>query len=529
MRVLITDQLAEEGVELLRGAADVDIRPDLSRPQLLEIIGDYDGLIVRSATKVDEELVEHATNLKVVGRAGVGVDNVDVEAATRRGIVVVNAPGANNLSNAEHAMALILSLVRHIPPAHESMRAGKWEKSKFVGSELQGKTLGLVGLGRTGILVAQRASPFGMRIIAADPYVTKARAGQLGIELVTHDELYQRSDFISVHVHRTPETEGMIGDREFSLMKPAARIINTARGGIINEKALIRALKEGNIAGAALDVFDEEAPPTKELLELDNIVVTPHIGGSTEEAQRKAGESIAEQVLIALRGELAPYAVNVQAGAEFVEALRPFITLTEKLGRILTGLAGGGIAAVRFEFQGTLAEHDTRILTLAGLKGLLGAIVQEPITYVNAPIVAKDRGIEVRESKTITSPDYVNLVLMTAETDDGPIGVGGTLMGKRDQERIVRVYEFDIDLEPARYMCFIRYIERPGIIGKVGTVLGEAEINIAGFDSDRETIGGPAVIALTVDSPMPADVLNKIIEAIDAQDAKFIDLGSVGG
>lgn len=529
MKVLITDQFAEEGVELLKGTAEVDILPDLSRSQLLETIGPYDGLIVRSATKVDEELLEHATNLKVVGRAGVGVDNVDVEAATRRGIVVVNAPGANNLSNAEHGMALMLSLVRHIPAAHESLRAGKWEKSRFTGTELQGKTLGLVGLGRTGILVAQRASPFGMRIIAADPYVTKARAAQLGIELVSHDALYQRADFISVHVHRTPETEGMIGEREFSLMKPTVRIINTARGGIIRQEALIRALKEGAIGGAALDVFDEEAPPSKELLELDNIVVTPHIGGSTEEAQRKAGESIAEQVLIALRGELAPYAVNVQAGAEFVEALRPFISLTEKLGRILTGLSaasGGGIGGLSFEFQGTLAEHDTRILTLAGLKGLLGTIVQEPVTYVNAPIIAKDRGIEVRESKTVTSPDYVNLVLMTAETDEGPIRVGGTLMGKRDQERIVRVYEFDIDLEPAQYMCFIRYIERPGIIGKVGTVLGEAGINIAGFDSDRESIGGPAVIALTVDSPMPAEVLNGITEAIEAQDVKFIDLGS---
>lgn len=469
--------------------------------------------------------MERAPNLRVVGRAGVGVDNVDVEAATRRGIVVVNAPGANNLSNAEHALALLLALVRHIPLANESLRAGKWEKSIFVGSELQGKTLGLIGMGRTGILVAQRASAFGMRLIAADPYVTKARAAQLGIDLVSHDELYRRADFISVHVHRTPETEGLIGHREFALMKPTARIVNTARGGIIDEEALVSALKEGRIAGAALDVFEKEAPPRRDLLELKNVVVTPHIGGSTEEAQRKAGESIAEQVLIALRGELAPYAVNVQAGTEFVEALRSYIPLTDRLGRLLTGLTGAGISSLEFQFFGTIADHDTRILTLAGLRGMFSSVVSQPVTYVNAPMIAKERGIDVSETKSATSPDWVNLVQVRAQTEGSEVVVAGTLIGKHDQEKIVRVYDHEIDMEPTQYMLFLRYIDRPGILGKVGTILGEAAVNIAGTHLGRENKGGESLWGLTLDSPIPTAVLGRIVEAIEAIDAKFIDLG----
>lgn len=527
MKTLVAEPLADEGIKRLRQQVEVDVKTGLDRKTLLETIGEYDAIIVRSATKLDREVLERAERLKVIGRAGIGVDNVDIETATRQGITVVNAPQSNVLAAAEHTVGLMLALARNIPAADRSLRSGEWERERFIGVELHGKVLGVLGLGRVGPLVAQRASAFGMRLIAYDRYVSKSRAAQLGIEMVpTLEDLLRQADFVSVHLPKTAETAGMIGTREFSMMKPGVRVINTSRGGIVDEDALLRALKEGRVAGAALDVFEEEPPGDHPLFDLDGVVVTPHIGASTEEAQMKAGIAIAEQVLLALRGEFAPYAVNVQAGTEFVEALRPFMPLTEKLGRILTGLGGSGLSTVHFEFHGSIAEQDCRILTLAGLKGLFSGVVHEPVTYVNAPLLASDRGIELKETKSAMSRDFVNLVLIRAESDAGSVAVGGTLVGKRDRERIVRVYEYEIDMEPQRFMCFLRYSDRPGIIGKVGSVLGDAGVNIAGMDVSRETIGGEALMGLTIDSEIPQPVLDQISAAIEARDVKFIDLGA---
>jgi D-3-phosphoglycerate dehydrogenase len=525
VKVLAPESLSEEGLDKLRAETEVVSRK-FNRQELLEVIGDYDALIVRSATQVDKELLERAPNLKVIGRAGVGLDNIDVAAATRLGILVVNAPTSNVLSAAEHTMALLLAMARHIPAADASLRGGGWERNRFTGVELEGKTLGILGLGRIGTLVAQRAAGFGMRLLGYDPYVSRQRASSLGITMATSvEEVCAEADFITVHLPKTAETKAILGDAEFSLMKPSARVINVARGGIVDEEALVRALKDERIAGAAVDVYEKEPPGRHPLFDFEQVVVTPHLGASTEEAQTRAGTAIAEQVLLALRGEFAPYAVNIAAGGEFAEALRPFIPLTERLGRLLNGLVGAGLSGVRFEFYGSIADNDLRVLTLAGLKGLFTGVVHEPVTYVNAPLVAEERGIRVEETKSAQSIDYVNVVIMRGETDEGSVAVGGTLFGKHNEEHIVRVFDYTIDMEPQRYLCFLRYADRPGVIGKVGTVLGVAEINIASIKVSRETIGGEALMGLTVDSPIPPEVLRQIGEAAGAGDARFIDLG----
>lgn len=526
MKVLVAEPLADEGIERLRIEAEVDVRTGLDRDSFLAVVGEYDAIVVRSATKLDRQALERADRLKVIGRAGVGLDNIDLDAATRQGIVVVNAPQSNVLSAAEHTMALILALARNIPAADASLRAGRWERERFTGVELQGKTLGVLGLGRIGTLVAQRASAFGMRLVAYDPYVARQRAAQLGIQIAaTVDEVCREADVITVHLPKTPETVGILSDDQFAAMKPDTRVVNVARGGIVDEAALVRALEAGRIAGAALDVFEREPPGDHPIMRRPNVVVTPHLGASTVEAQAKAGVTIAEQVLLALRGELAPYAVNV-AAAELAEALRPWVPLSERLGRLLVGVAGSGVSSVHLEVHGAIAEHDTRALTLAALKGMFAGVVHEPVSYVNAPLIAAERGIEVRETKSAATRDYVNLVMVRAETEEGPAAVGATLVGKRDQQKIVRVYDYEIDMQPERFMCFMRYADRPGIIGRVGTILGSHSINIASMQVSRETIGGEALIGLTVDSEIPSEVLKEIVGAIEARDAKFIDLGS---
>ncbi len=526
LKVLVAEPLAEEGLEILREQVSLDVHAKLTREELLRIIGDYDAVIVRSATKLDREAIERAIQLKVIGRAGIGLDNIDVAAATRQGVVVVNAPQSNVLSAAEHTVALMLALARNVPAANASLRGGRWERERFTGVELHGKTLGIIGLGRIGTLVAQRAGVFGMRLLTYDPYVSKERAGQLGIRLATNlEELCRESDFITVHVPKTAETAGLLRERELSWMRPGVRIVNTSRGGVIDEEALHRAIQDGRVAGAALDVFSKEPPGSHPLFDLEPVVVTPHLGASTQEAQTKAGTAIAEQVLLALRGELAPYAVNVAAGTELSEVLRPFVALTERLGRLLTGLAGGGISTVAFEFSGAIAEHDCRVLTLAGLKGVFRAVVHQPVTYVNAPLLAEERGIRVTETKSARAEDYVNLVTIRGDADGGSVAVGGTLFGKRNEEHLVSISDYAIDMEPERLMCFLRYVDRPGVVGKVGTVLGEADINIASMKVSRETIGGEALMGLAVDSEIPSGVLRRIVETIDASDAKFIDLG----
>jgi D-3-phosphoglycerate dehydrogenase / 2-oxoglutarate reductase len=523
MKVLVTEPLSERGLELLRQDFDVDVREDLGG-SLAEAIGPYDAIVVRSQTKVGAAVIEAGTNLKVIARAGIGLDNVDVEAATRRGVMVVNAPQSNILSAAEHTMALLLALARKVPTADASLRSGHWDRERLQGVEVHGKTLGIIGLGRVGTMVAQRALSFGMRLIAFDPYVSRDRARTLGIELMPDlGALLVQADFITIHLPRTPETEGLIGRRELGLMKEGARIVNTARGGIVDEGALVEALGTGRLGGVALDVFAEEPVTEHPLFSFPDAIVTPHLGAATREAQDKAGLAIAEMVRLALRGEFVPYAVNV-AAAEVSEQVRPFVPLAERLGRVLTGLADAPMRSIAIEYLGKVAEWDTRVLTLAALKGALTGVVHEPVSYVNAPGIAKERGLEVSERRSVESQDYVNLVLLRAETEEGEVGVGGTLVGKRNAERLVRVYDFDVDMSPAEHMAFFLYEDRPGVIGAVGTILGEDGINIASMEVGRKEAGGLALMGLTVDSPIPPQVLDRIVEAVGMKSARSIVL-----
>jgi D-3-phosphoglycerate dehydrogenase len=526
LKVLVTEPLSDTGLDLLRQEFAVDVRPELVADGLAEAIAPYHALICRSQTKVTGEVLERAQNLRVVGRAGIGLDNVDLDTATRRGITVVNAPQSNILSAAEHTIALILAQARNIPQADASIKGGRWERERFLGVELHGKTLGVVGLGRVGTMVAQRAQAFGMRLVAYDPYVSKERAKLLGVELMPNLEaVLVQADFVTIHLPRTAETEALIGEREIALMKHGARIVNTSRGGIVDERALVNALRDGKLAGAALDVFAEEpVPKAHPLLVFDNVVATPHLGASTAEAQDKVGTTIAEMVRLALRGEFVPYAVNVPAAGEVAEQVRAFLSLAEKLGAILTGLAEAPVRALEAEYLGQLADHDTRVLTLAALKGALTRVVHEPVSFVNAAMIARERGVGVSERKSTASRDYVNLMSLRVETDAGEVAVGGTLVGARGGERLVQVYDFDVDMAPARYMAFFLYEDRPGVIGTVGTILGEAGINIASMEVGRKEAGGTALIGLTVDSPIPSEVLGQIERAIGAHRARSLVL-----
>jgi len=519
VRVLVTEPLSEPGLELLRRDFQVDVRPDLAGGELAREIRPYDALVVRSQTRVGADVIEAGENLKVIARAGIGLDNVDVEAATRRGVMVVNAPQSNIVSAAEHTLALLLAQARNIPQADADLKAGRWERSRWEGVEVQGKTLGVVGVGRVGALVAQRAAGFGMRVIAFDPYVPKDRAKEMGVELMpTLEALLVQSDFVTVHLPRTPDTEGLIGERELALVKEGARIVNTARGGIVDEQALAKAIEDGRVAGAALDVFAREPTTDSPLFAFENVVVTPHLGASTTEAQDKAGASVAEMVRLALRGEFVPYAVNVSAGAEVSELVRPFLPLAEKLGAIVTGLARGAVRSVECQYLGRVAEADTRVLTLGIVKGVLSGVVHEPVSFVNAPIIAGERGVAISEMRSAVSSDYVSLIAVRAQTEDGEVSVGGTLHGKRDAERVMHVNDYDIEMAPARYMLFFAYEDRPGVIGKVGTILGEAGINIATMDVGRRSSGGTALMGLTLDSPVTPAEIERITDAIGPYD-----------
>ena len=525
MKVLVTERLSTAGTERLREHLEVDEKLGLTPEQLAETIGDYDALIVRSATKVHSGILDRAANLKVVGRAGIGLDNVDVEAATKHGVLVVNAPQSNVLSAAEHTMALLLAQARNIPAAHAALIAGRWEREQHQGVELHGKTLGIVGLGRVGTLVAQRASAFGMRLVAFDPYVAPNRAQQMGVTLVeTVAEVCERADFITIHLPKTAETVGIIGARELANVRPGVRVVNTARGGLIDESALVDALRSGRVAGAAVDVFDDEPVTDHPLFALENVVVTPHLGASTVEAQDKAGLAIAEQVLLALRGEFVPYAVNVDVGTDIPEPVRPYLQLAERLGRVAVALAGPGISALRFEYHGGIAEHDTRALTLSGLKGAFSAVVHEPVTFVNAPLLAKERGISTEESKSPESLDYVNLIEVRVEAQDETVSIAGVLVGKRDTERLVRVYGYDLDMAFAPVMAFFRYDDRPGIVGIVGSLLGDAGVNIGNMQVARQSEGGEALMGLAVDSPIPQEVLDRIKAKAALSDTRLIVL-----
>ena len=505
-RILVTEELAPRGLDALRDAGhEVDVQLGLTPEQLVDTVAGAAALIIRSATKVTADVLEAGTELQVVGRAGIGLDNVDVAAATRRGVMVVNAPQSNILSAAEHTVALLLACARNVPQVHAALKAGKWERSKWEGVELHGKTLGVVGLGRVGALVAQRALSFGMRLIAYDPYVAADRARQMGIELVSLDELVQHADFVTIHLPKTPETMGLIGKELLASVKPGQRIINTARGGIVDEEALAEAVRDGRVAGAGLDVFAEEPTTSSPLFDLDSVVVTPHLGASTREAQDKAGVTIAEQVLLALGGEFVPFAVNVSA-AEASETVRPFLPLAERLGRFLAGLSGGLPSGLEIEYQGGLADYDTRILTLSVLKGVFGGATEEPVSYVNAPQLAAERGVEVRETKVATSHDYVNLLTLRS----GGHAVGGTLFGLRGEHRIVMIDDHTVEIPPSRYMLVIRNEDRPGRAAAALTAIGDAGLNLADIHLRRSPAGDAALMVLAVDEPPSPDVVEAV-------------------
>ncbi len=525
MRVLVTEKLSEQGLDLLRRDFEVDVRPELATGDLAHEIAPYEALIVRSQTRVTVDVLEAAEHLRVVARAGIGLDNVDVDAATRRGIMVVNAPQSNVISAAEHSLALLLAQARNLAQADAALKAGRWERAEWEGVELAGKTLGVVGLGRVGVLVAARAGAFGMRVIAYDPYVSAERAKEMGVDVMpTLEALLVQADFVSIHLPRTSETEELIGAHELSLMKPGSRLINTARGGIVDEEALAKAIESGHLGGAALDVFATEPMVDSPLFRYDNVVVTPHLGASTREAQDKAGTTVAEMVRLALRGEFVPYAVNVSAGADVSEIVRPFVSLAERLGALLAGLAEGGVRSIVCSYLGRIAEADTRVLTLAILKGILGKVVHEPVSFVNAPMLARERGITVSEMRSTVSEDYVSLISLRADTDDGPASVGGTLVGKRNAERVMQVYDFDVEMAPAEHMIFFTYDDRPGIIGRVGTILGEHGVNIATMEVGRQSEGGVALMCLTVDAPVPPHVLSNVADEIGASRLRAITL-----
>ena len=523
-RVLVRERIAEAGVELLRQRFDVDVDFD---SDLGERISAYDALIVRSATRVDADLIAKAERLRVVGRAGVGVDNVDIDAATKRGILVVNAPESTIVSAAEHTIGLLLALARSIPQAHAALHEGRWERSRFAGLEVAEKTLGIVGFGRIGQQVARRARGLSMRVIAFDPYVAPERMREQGVEhAASLEELLAVSDFVSLHPALTAESKGLIGRKELELARDGIRIVNAARGELIDEEALVEALQSGKVAGAAIDTFVEE-PYSGPLLELPNVVLTPHLGASTQEAQDRAGVIVAEQVAAALEGRPASSAVNVPAiPAEELEFLGPFLPLAAKLGELVFELAGGRVTQLEFAHSGELAEHDTRLLTLSALTGALQGRFDEPVNEVNAPLAARERGIEVREESSRSSPDFTNLIQVSALSGERQVTVAGTTIGAEHRPRLVHAlgYEIEIELEPL--MIFVVNNDQPGMIGRVGTLLGEAGVNIATMAVSRNRAGGNALMALTVDTPLPDELTQRLLAEPGFVDVRLISLAA---
>ncbi len=522
--VLIAEELSPATVEALGPDFEVRSCNGADRDELLAAIGDVDAILVRSATKVDAEALAAAPRLKVIARAGVGLDNVDVTRATQSGVMVVNAPTSNIISAAELAVGLLLAAARHIAPASASLRRGEWKRSKYTGIELYEKTVGIVGLGKIGVLVAQRLSAFGMSIIAYDPYVQPGRAAQLGVRLVSLDDLMADADFVSVHLPKNAETTGLIGEQQLARCKPTAIIVNAARGGIVDEHALHVAIKEGRLAGAGLDVFATEPCTDSPLFEFDNVVATPHLGASTDDAQEKAGIAVARSVRLALGGELVPDAVNVQGGV-IAEDVRPGIPLAEKLGRIFTSLAGEVAQQLDVEVRGEITQYDVRVLELAALKGVFGDVVEETVSYVNAPLLAAERGLAVRLVVEAESPDHRNLVTLRGTLADGAqVSVSGTLVGIHQRERLVEVNHYDVDLEPTGHLAFFVYEDRPGMVGAIGRILGDAQINIGGMQVARHHQGGMALVALNVDSAIPSDVLGDISTEMQARLVRAVDV-----
>jgi len=515
--VLIAENLSESTVEVFGDEAEVRHVDGTDRPALFRALSEADALLVRSATKVDAEALRHAPRLKVVARAGVGLDNVDVPAATTAGVMVVNAPTSNIVSAAEHAVALLLAVARRVPAADASLRGGEWKRSSFTGVELAGKTVGVIGLGRIGQLFAQRIAAFGTVLIASDPYVSAAKAAQLGIELVDLDELLARSDVISVHLPKTPETRGLVGVKQLAKVKPGVMIVNAARGGLIDEQALAAAIRDGQVAGAGIDVFETEPMTASPLFELPQVVVTPHLGASTAEAQDRAGTDVAHSVLLALRGEFVPDAVNVQSGGMVSDVVRPYLPLTQKLGNVAAALSQNPLVSVTVEARGELSAEDCTVLPLAALRGVFAGVVESQVTFVNAPRLAEELGVDVDLAIATESTDHRSLVIVRAVDADGAtMSVSGTVTGLQQVEKLVEVNERHFDLRAEGCLVLLEYFDRPGVMGTVGTLLGEAGINVEAAQINQTTDRAGALMLLRVDRLPAGSVLESIGAAVGA-------------
>ncbi|MBI2871408.1 MAG: phosphoglycerate dehydrogenase [Candidatus Omnitrophica bacterium] len=511
-RVLVMDGLNRTGIEILRKepAIRVDERERISPPELKKIASRYDAIVVRSQTEITRDILERAKRLKVVGRAGVGMDNIDVKAATKRGVVVMNSPGGNTISTAEHTLSMLLALSRNIPQANASLHESKWNRSQFTGVELYGKVLGVVGLGRIGREVAHRARAFGMKVIASDPFISKEKARQLEIELVDLKTVLARSDYISLHVPLTPETRHMLGAAELKRVKTGVRIINCARGGLIDEQALVKALKAKRVGGAAVDVFEEEPPHNHPLLKFDNVIATPHLGAATSEAQVHVAQDIAQQVADCLLGRGVRNAINMPwVDPSVAKSVEPYVGLAEKIGHLEGQLVGERFQRVEIRYSGEVTAYDLAPMTLAVLKGLMTPLFEQEVNFVNAPLLAKERGIRVTETKSSQVEDYANLITVEIRVDHKVRLVAGTLFGRR-VPRIVRIDEYHVDAVPSGHMLFIQNRDRPGMIGMIGTLLGRNKINIADMTLGRGSRGGIALTVLNVDNVVPPRVLARI-------------------
>jgi D-3-phosphoglycerate dehydrogenase len=513
IKILVSDALSEEGLKVLRNVKEfqVDVKTDLKPDELKAVIKDYDALVVRSATKVTKEVINAADKLRAIGRAGVGLDNVDLDAATAKGVIVMNTPAGNTISTAEHTFSMILAMSRNIPQANASMKKGEWKRSKFMGVELYNKVLGIVGFGRIGSEVAKRALSFGMKVLAYDPFLSKEVAETLGVEVVELKEIFENADYITVHTPLTDETRHLISAKEFAMMKKGVRLVNCARGGIIDEAALIAAVKEGKVAGAAMDVFEvEPLPAESEFAKVDNIITTPHLGASTEEAQVNVAIEVAEIIRDALLGRGIRNAANYPClKPEECKIIEPYINLAEKLGSFSSQLIEGRIQELNISYFGEIAQHDLAPVTLAIAKGVLSPILQETVNFINAVTLAKERGIKINEVKSTKEAEFVTLIQLEIKTDKETKKVCGTLSANK-QPRIVKIDEYYVEFYPIGQMLFVRNWDRPGLIGNLGSLMGKHSINIAAMTFGRDEPGGKAISVLNIDSPATAEVIEKI-------------------
>ncbi|MBQ1913906.1 MAG: phosphoglycerate dehydrogenase [Selenomonadaceae bacterium] len=527
MKVLAADGISTKGIELLEKEFEVVVKEKISHEELLSIIPEFDALMVRSASKVTADVIERAEKLKIIGRAGVGVDNIDIPAATARGIIVINSPGGNTIAATEHTMAMMLAMSRHIPIANETLQKGEWNRKKYVGVELRGKTLGVVGMGRIGSGVAKRALAFDMNVIAYDPYINEERAKSLGVKVGSLDDVIAEADFITVHMPLTPETKGMISMEQMKKMKKGVRLVNCARGGIIDEADLAQAVKDGIVAGAAIDVFTSEPIPADHpLLGVPGIILTPHLGASTVEAQIGVSVDVSEGILAALKGEPVSTAVNMApVSPQVMKVIGPYLNLAERIGGTVCSLAEGPIKSVEITYNGEITEVNTGLLSTAVIKGMLNPIMESEVNYVNAPGFAKERNIKITETKNKEAENFANLITVKVKAKDKEVSVQGTLFG--DEGRIVRINKFRVDVDPHARILICPHINRPGIIGTVGSIMGAANINISGMQVGKADVEGTNLMVLTIDDDIPADILAKVKEVDGIFDAKLVNFYAI--